>query len=332
MAKNIVLKLGGFVLRASLGRVPPPNNTGFFRKLELGYGRALEDRYPALRSFGFVLTEENAGAVVGFYTSYLPLIREESRSAALRSMLQSLIDGTSDVEVKQAAARAMAQSNLEDGLAERATILADLPQWQAEAARLETAYGAPLITQSWRDADRGLTLRHYFSAHTEMLRGKDILHFAPEGGLESWLRAEQAAIGIKSYITTDGQHAANEHHDITGTSLAGASFDLVICHRVMEHVLDDTAGFAELYRILRPGGLLSFSVPQAPQRPATAEWAIPDTSHDGHVRQYGADLTDRMKAAGFDVTPEPWLLNRPHDELRANHAYPMRLYHAQKPG
>jgi ubiquinone/menaquinone biosynthesis C-methylase UbiE len=41
----------------------------------------------------------------------------------------------------------------------------------------------------------------------------------------------------------------------------GASFDAVLCNHVLEHVPDLTAAIAELYRVLRPGGLLIVGVP-----------------------------------------------------------------------
>ena len=33
-------------------------------------------------------------------------------------------------------------------------------------------------------------------------------------------------------------------------------FDLIICHRVMEHVFDDKKGFNELMRVLKKNGIL----------------------------------------------------------------------------
>jgi hypothetical protein len=94
----------------------------------------------------------------------------------------------------------------------------------------------------------------------------------------------------------------------------------------MEHVLDDAAGFSELHRILRTGGFLSFSVPQAPHQPETREWVIPDESHHGHVRHYGADLEERIRKVGFRVEFEPWLLRQLPDVLRSQNAYPMRIF------
>jgi len=330
MVRRISFNLGNFTLSASIGRRPDQSSQAYAKKLDLSYGKALEKHFPFLRDFGFTLTEENAGAITAFYASYLPLVREESRSAAIRSMLKALIGNTNDENLKKAAALAIARSDLDDGLPDRALLLRDQPGWVQEAESLERAYGARIVSSNWKMADRGATLRHYFSAHPDLLSNKDVLHIAPERQLESWLREQTSKFGITRYVCVDGQYSPGEHQDITAMSFPSESFDLIICHRVMEHVLDDAAGFSELFRVLRQGGVLNFSVPMMPQRLRTKEWAVPDCSHDGHVRHYGADLVDRMAQAGFSVELEPWLLNRPEAELYTASAYPMRLYNARK--
>jgi hypothetical protein len=329
MVRKIVIPLGRFNLTISVARKPSLEDQSHVRKLILGYGKTLESRFPELKTFGLPLNEETAETVTEFYASYLPLVREESRSPAVRSMLKTAMDKTSVPELKTACVRSIALSDLSDGLAERAAILAGQPDWERETDLWEAAYGSPIIRTEWKTASRGAALRHYFHAHPELLRGKTVLHVAPEPDFEAWIRASDA--GMINYVTIDGQFAAAEHHDITKLDMPSGSFDIVICHRVMEHVLDDEAGFSELFRVLRPGGLLNFSVPQMPQKPVTKEWAIPDQSHDGHVRQYGADLQGRMEAVGFVVSLEPWLLTRPHGELRAVNAYPMRMFNAVRP-
>ena len=60
--------------------------------------------------------------------------------------------------------------------------------------------------------------------------------------------------------------------DMQQLTYADASFDLVTHTEVLEHVPDDAAAFAELRRILRPGGLMIFSVPLM-SRPHTIERA-----------------------------------------------------------
>ena len=50
--------------------------------------------------------------------------------------------------------------------------------------------------------------------------------------------------------------------DITQTKLPAASFDLILCTEVIEHIADSEAALRGLHRLLRPGGRLILSTPQ----------------------------------------------------------------------
>jgi SAM-dependent methyltransferase len=57
---------------------------------------------------------------------------------------------------------------------------------------------------------------------------------------------------------------------LTRLSFASASFDLVITSDIFEHVRHPARGFAELYRVLKPGGTHIFTIPvQWPMRAHT---------------------------------------------------------------
>src|SRR5690606_24367669 len=84
------------------------------------------------------------------------------------------------------------------------------------------------------------------------------------------------------------------------------SFDVIMCSHVLEHV-DDTKALREMYRILAPGGMVLLMVPmidgwaQTYEDPAIAS-ARDRERHFGqwdHVRFYGADIRQRILAAGF---------------------------------
>lgn len=51
--------------------------------------------------------------------------------------------------------------------------------------------------------------------------------------------------------------------EIERLPFADASFDKILFSEVLEHLADDAAGLRELWRVLRPGGLLAVSVPHA---------------------------------------------------------------------
>jgi SAM-dependent methyltransferase len=68
--------------------------------------------------------------------------------------------------------------------------------------------------------------------------------------------------------------------EITALPYPDARFALVAAFDVIEHVADDERAFAELTRVLQPGGRLICSVPLHPAR-----WTVFD-DHVGHARRY----------------------------------------------
>lgn len=106
------------------------------------------------------------------------------------------------------------------------------------------------------------------------------------------------------------------NEDLTALTIADDSFDLVITSDVMEHLFDFRAAFAEITRVLKPGGVHVFTIPNDwpfPER-TEARVSIVDgvehhlkparyhTSGDGTpcivYHDYGADLIDIIDATG----------------------------------
>lgn len=131
--------------------------------------------------------------------------------------------------------------------------------------------------------------------------------------------------------------------DVQRLTFPAACFDLVTHTEVMEHVADDARAFAELRRVLRPGGRMLFSVPlsDAAETVERARYGsdgrlvplLPAAYHvdpfKGGVpvlvfRDYGRDLVQRLERAGFDevriAVPHfgvPWAALRPVVSARA---------------
>ena len=83
---------------------------------------------------------------------------------------------------------------------------------------------------------------------------------------------------------------------IESMPFADNSFDLTLALDVIEHVPDDLQTLRELFRTLRPGGLLLVTVPALRML-----WSTHDVSH-GHYRRYtSGELRSRFETAGFEV-------------------------------
>jgi hypothetical protein len=136
------------------------------------------------------------------------------------------------------------------------------------------------------------------------LPGNRLLHFAPEPLFDP-VFARHPEI---RRTTADLYAPADLALDITKMDLPGASFDLILCSHVLEHVPDDRAAMSELRRVLARGGL---ALVLTPYRPEVGTYEDPEVTtplgrmvafgQQDHVRIYGADLAERLRAAGFEV-------------------------------
>lgn len=310
----------------ALNRSTSPTAVG--PNLALRHARELEKRFPDLLRFGLPLNDATAVPILEFYNAYLPLIYPPAHDAHVRTLLYRLRSACPPAGL--AATKEIAKRDLKDGLPDRAGVLRECRDAGPELARqiidFDASYGAALLSKSWPGASRDAALLHYFTAHPDLVRAKDVLHIAPEPDVGNWL-----SLNSRSYRTMDGTPGEVDFvSDITDINSPDRTFDVAICHRVLEHVLDDVGALREIYRILRPGGLLNLSVPQAAHRPKTVDWTVPDESHHQHVRQYGQDLIERISSVGFSVQIETWLLERPREELLSKSAFPMRMFNARK--
>jgi SAM-dependent methyltransferase len=82
---------------------------------------------------------------------------------------------------------------------------------------------------------------------------------------------------------------------------ADGSFDRIIAAEVLEHLPADTDAMSELFRVLKPGGLIAVTVPR--WLPEKVCWALSDDYHEvegGHVRIYkGSQLRERLEQTGL---------------------------------
>jgi len=147
----------------------------------------------------------------------------------------------------------------------------------------------------------------YLREETDLFRGtepKRMLHVAPEPALHDRLVGEP----LIDYLSADlDPGLADVQMDITAIDFPADSFDVIYCSHVFEHVPDDALAMRELCRVLRPTGWAILQVPillaRTEEDPSLTDpeerlrrFAQPD-----HVRAYGPDYADRLRAAGFAV-------------------------------
>jgi SAM-dependent methyltransferase len=155
------------------------------------------------------------------------------------------------------------------------------------------------------DRERHLTLYFRELGLFGKLKGKAVLHFAPEPSFGPLI--EQA--GPSHYVRADLVPAKPgiERIDMLAIPYAESHFDFVIANHVMEHVADDTKALSELRRVLRPGG---FAILQTPFSSVLAhtisdpgvtagEARLQLYGQEDHVRLYGRDIFASFTAAGF---------------------------------
>jgi SAM-dependent methyltransferase len=100
--------------------------------------------------------------------------------------------------------------------------------------------------------------------------------------------------------------------DITDYPMLDDSLDIIFFNHVLEHIPDDMLALREVYRILRPGGLLILGVPNE----GAAFWQMAYRLQPGvsassdHLHHYTADtIAAKCIEAGFrlrEVHPIGW--------------------------
>ncbi|HBK83279.1 MAG TPA: SAM-dependent methyltransferase [Flavobacterium sp.] len=147
----------------------------------------------------------------------------------------------------------------------------------------------------------------FFSSQKKM----KVLHFAPEQ--EFYKRFKKQA--NLDYTTTDlHSPLADVKADICNLPFKDNEYDIILCNHVLEHIPDDTKAMQELYRVLKPGGMGIFQIPQDLSRANTFfDDSITDTKERAkifgqydHVRVYGRDYFDKLRHIGFKVVEEDY--------------------------
>jgi len=161
--------------------------------------------------------------------------------------------------------------------------------------------------------DRDRLLAAYFeeALTIENVRGKKLLHVAPEKALRNlfskkWeLEVTQADAKIAYAKYLYGKKVVTI--DLCELPFADNSFDFVVANHVLEHVSNAHQAFSEIQRVLKPNGIAITQVPYSAKIDTSIEaldsWTKQDKiAHVGqadHQRLFGKDLAETIQKAGL---------------------------------
>ncbi len=155
------------------------------------------------------------------------------------------------------------------------------------------------------DRERHLLMYLESSGLLSAMRGKAVLHFAPEKRLSGFI----SAIAPSRYLCADlyPQHPHVERVDMLAMKFDDESFDFLVANHVMEHVADDGQALKEIHRVLKIGGYAILQTPYSSMLHQTwqDEGVVDEAARlqaygqADHVRLYGKDIFRRFEAAGL---------------------------------
>lgn len=151
-------------------------------------------------------------------------------------------------------------------------------------------------------------------------KGAKFYELSSRGGLVQYIRRMGAELTVSEYfddVLPGDWRGQIQCQDVQRLTYPAHSFDICTSTEVFEHVPDDVAGFGEIHRVLKPGGIFIFTVPfvaglvtveRAQLTSEGIKYLLPATYHGdairgvSHVlvyRDYGQDILERLSAVGF---------------------------------
>ena len=170
----------------------------------------------------------------------------------------------------------------------------------------------------------GLALRE----HVPNLGVCTVCELSARGPLVKYLARHASHVSLSEHFEDaepGGERDGVRCEDVQRLTYADHSFDVVTHTEVLEHVPDDGRAFVELHRVLRPGGIMLFTVPvhsgeqtveRARIRAGRVVHLQPPAYHRDPLRggvgilvyrDYGTDIVDRILTAGFESA---WIESR----------------------
>lgn len=153
----------------------------------------------------------------------------------------------------------------------------------------------------------GSSPRHrlaYYLLKDKLGTGHTTLQVAPLKMTEKWLKSFS-----NEYLSIDlnEDKRAMRKMDLTALDIEDFSFSLIWAAHVLEHIPEDRKAMAEMFRVLKPGGIAIILVPIGGDKTyendavQTDEERLKHFLQADHVRFYGLDIAERLGNAGFAV-------------------------------
>lgn len=177
----------------------------------------------------------------------------------------------------------------------------------------ETTNLAKYTCPNCRASDRERLYAHYLEItlrRYQTQKSLRMLDIGPAPALGKFIDAHAQITRVTSDLYAEG---VDYRLDITDMhAFADASFDVLICSHVLEHIPDDRKALTELYRVLKRGGWGIVMVPICMAIDAIDEDpTVTDVGErwrrfgqDDHIRLYNRrGFVERVASAGFEVRP-----------------------------
>ena len=157
--------------------------------------------------------------------------------------------------------------------------------------------------------DRERLLKLYLNASLlgAIVRGKKVLHFAPESKFSKHIQMAEP----KLYIQADLYPISKDVLcvDLMSTTFEDATFNLVIANHVLEHVSNVSTALNEIHRILTVNGFALLQVPYSTvltktfedEGIVTPEARLQAYGQEDHVRLFGRDIIHFIESFGFEA-------------------------------